>query len=204
VNNPKLITEFLGTFFLVSVVAFTGNPLAIGAVLCVLVYASGHISGAHFNPAVTFAFYLKKMLSAREAVSYVVAQFLGGIAAMLFYSIAYQDQFIPQPGKDISIPVALVVEAVFTFLLVRTILLVTGEPKLKGNQFFGLAIGGALMVAAFTGGPVSGGAFNPAVGISPLLFDITSLVSYLPLIVLYSVGPLVGAWLAVTTEKRSS
>lgn len=200
-NNPKLITEFLGTFFLVTIVAFTGNPLAIGIALMVLVYSGGHISGAHFNPAVTFALYLKKVVSQQEAISYVIAQFLGAIAAAIFYALTHKDYFIPQPS-DVSWPVALVVEIIFTFLLVRTILLVAADTRVKGNQYFGLAIGGALMVAAFAGGPISGGAFNPAVGVAPLLIDLRNLVNNLPTIVLYIVGPLLGAAFAYKLDAQ--
>jgi aquaporin Z len=201
-NNPKLITEFLGTFFLVTVVAFTGNPLAIGVVLMVLVYSGGHISGAHYNPAVTFAMYLKKAISKADAISYVIAQFLGGLTASVFYASTHQDLFIPQPS-GITWVQAAVVEAVFTFLLVRTIMIVATDTRVKGNQYFGLAIGGALMVAAFAGGPLSGGAFNPAVGISPLLIDIQNIGSYISLLLLYSVGPLLGAALAYKVDVKN-
>jgi aquaporin Z len=201
-NNPKLITEFLGTFFLVTVVAFTGNPIAIGIVLMVLVYSGGHISCAHYNPAVTFAMYLKKAISKADALSYVTAQLLGGIAASIFYATTHPDLFIPKP-TDITWVQALLIEAVFTFLLVRTIMLVAVDTRVKGNQYFGLAIGGALMVAAFAGGPLSGGAFNPAVGVTPLLIDVQHLGSHLQLIVLYIVGPLLGAALAYKVDVKN-
>lgn len=203
-KNPKLIAEFLGTFFLMTVVSFSGNPLAIGAVLAALVYSSGHISGAHFNPAVTFAFYLKKVLTAKEAWSYVAAQFLGGVAAVLFYTSVYSQRFSPQPSNDTSMIVALAVEIFFTFLLVRTILFVASDVRLKGNQFFGLAIGAALMVGAIVAGPVSGGALNPVVGIVPQLFTIPKPITAASLIFLYTVGPLVGGWLAYTLDKKQS
>lgn len=202
-NNPKLFTEFLGTFFLVTVVAFTGNPLAIGIALMVLVYGGGHISGAHFNPAVTFAFYLKKALSQQETISYIVAQFLGAITAAIFYALTHDDFFIPKP-TGISWSTALIVEAIFTFLLVRTILLVAANSKVKGNQFFGLAIGGALMVGAFVGGPLSGGAFNPAVGVAPLLVDMNALGTNFSLIILYILGPLLGAAVAYKLDAKNN
>lgn len=202
-NNPKLVAEFLGTFFLVTVVAFTGNPLAIGIALMLLVYSGGHISGAHFNPAVTFAFYLKKALSQKEAIEYVIAQLLGGIAASIFYTMTHHDFFIPQP-TGVSWLTACIIEIAFTFLLVRTILLVAADTRVKGNQYFGLAIGGALMVGAFAGGPLSGGAFNPAVGVAPLLVALPSLSTHFSLILLYILGPLIGATLAQMLDSKSN
>lgn len=201
-KNQKLVTEFIGTFFLLTVIAFTGNPMAIGIALMVLVYSGAHISGAHFNPAVTFAFYLKKTLSKREAILYVIAQFLGAVTASVFYTVTHDDFFIPSP-TGISWLTALTVEAIFTFLLVRTILLVTTN-KVKGNQFFGLAIGGALMVAAFAGGSLSGGAFNPAVGVAPLLVNIGELNKNFSLLLLYIFGPLLGAGLAYKLEAKNN
>lgn len=199
-NNPKLLTEFLGTFFLVSIVAFSGNPLAIGVVLMVLVYAGGHISGAHYNPAVTFAFYMRKAISQKEATAYVVAQFLGGIAASLVYGLTHSHFFVVQPTTTWIR--ALAIETVFTFLLVWTIIMVAADKRVKGNQYFGLAIGGALMAAAFAGGSLSGGAFNPTVGVAPMIVNFTSIVTDPELIVLYIVGPLLGAWLAQLAAKK--
>lgn len=199
-NNPKLITEFLGTFFLLSVVAFSGNPLAIGMVLMVLVYAGGHISGAHYNPAVTFAFYIKKTLSLQEAISYVVAQFLGGIAASLVYAMTHDHFLVIQPS--ITWTRALLIETMFTFLLVWTVLMVAADKRVKGNQYFGLAIGGALMVGAFAGGALSGGAFNPAMGVSPMIVNFTSMLTNPELVVLYIGGPLLGAWLAQWVTQK--
>jgi len=199
-KNTKLLTEFLGTFFLVTVVSFTGNPLAIGGVLLVLVYSGGHISGAHYNPAVTLAMYLRKKISQTDALYYVAVQMLGAIAAAALYLFTHQVFFIPQPSAQTTLPIAFVLELIFTFLLVRTILSVAADSRVKGNQYFGLAIGAALFVGATAAGPLSGGAFNPAVGVGPLLLDINHLSNHLPLIVLYIAGPLAGGALAAIIE----
>lgn len=203
-NTSKLIAEFLGTFFLVTVVAFTGNPLAIGAVLMILVYSCGHISGAHFNPAVTFAFFLRKKISLNESLSYILVQFAGAIFAAGLYLFIHHGFFLPQPALQTPWITAFVVEAVFTFLLVRTILTVTTDTRLKENQFFGLAIGGALFVGATVGGPISGGAFNPAVGVGPLLLNLPFLFTHLPVVLLYVLGPMLGALIAIqlTIEQK--
>jgi aquaporin Z len=201
-NTPKFLTEFLGTFFLTTVVAFSGNALAIGAVLTVLVYSGAHISGAHFNPAVTFALFLKKKISSKESTGYVLAQFTGALVAAVFYLATHPTLFVVQPAPQASLLMAFIVEVVFTFLLVRTILMVAVDSRVKGNQYFGLAIGGALFVGATVGGPISGGAFNPAVGIAPLLFDVRLLMSNLPLVALYILGPVVGAALAARLPEK--
>lgn len=200
--NQKILTEFLGTFFLVTVVAFTGNPIAIGVALMVLVYSGGHISGAHFNPAVTYAFYLKKAFTLKESLAYIAAQFGGALVASFFYTAATTEKFIPQPATTTSWPLALVIEIIFTFLLVKTILSVAADARVKGNQYYGLAIGGALVVGALIGGTISGGAYNPAVGVAPLLFDFTTLGMHLSSIALYILGPLAGAGLAVYLEAK--
>jgi aquaporin Z len=195
-QKAKLLTEFLGTFFLATVVALTGNPLAIGAVLMILVYGGGHISGAHFNPAVTFAFFLQQKISAKESLFYIISQFAGAILAALLYVFSTRLFFVAQPAAQTPFLTAFLVEVVFTFLLVRTILSVAADTRVKGNQYFGLAIGGALFVGAVAGGPISGGAFNPAVGVGPLLLNPTMFMNHLPLVGLYILGPVIGAAVA--------
>lgn len=197
-NTSKLLTEAIGTFFLLTVVAFTGNPLAIGAVLMILVYSGGHISGAHYNPAVTLAFYLRKKISRSESLQYVVAQLIGGVCAASLYFFVHHSFFLAQPAAQTSLLMAFFIEVLFTFLLVRTILMVAADTRVKGNQYFGLAIGGALFVGAMVGGPISGGAFNPAVGIAPLLINPDLLLAHLPLVALYILGPVIGSAIAAS------
>ncbi len=197
----KYVIEFIGTFFLILVIAFTGNPIDIGIVLAALVYMGGYISGAHYNPAVTLAVWMTKKIDSRTATGYIGTQILAGIvAAGVFYSI-HGSTFIPGPGHNVSIFSALVIEILFTFLLASVVLHVAATDKTKGNDYFGLAIGFTVLAGAFAGGPVSGGAFNPAVGVSPLLFDIQNLSSHLPNLFLYIVGPFVGAAFASIVYK---
>jgi len=199
--NPKLLTELIGTFFLVMVVAFTGNPMAIGAVLMVLVYGGGHISGGHFNPAVTLGVFLKGKISKDESLRYVGAQFVGAILAALAYRLSHPTFFMPQPAVGTSWLLALSIEVLFTFLLVLTVLRVAVSSKTKGNQYFGLAIGTALFVGATVGGPISGGAFNPAVGIAPWLVNLGGMGTHFSLVALYLLGPLAGAFLAAKVAE---
>ncbi len=192
----KYLIEFIGTFFLVLVVALTGNPLAIGGFLIAMVYAGGYISGAHYNPAVTFTLLLSKKIKSDEAVRYMIIQMIAGVCAAAMYYLLKGVLFIPQPAVGVSLITALIVEIVFTFLLTHTILRVAASNEVKNNQYFGLAIGLALMVGAFAGGPISGGAYNPAVGVGPLLFDLSHFGQHLPSAILYIVGPCIGGALA--------
>ncbi len=192
----KLKIEFLGTFFLILTIALTGNPLAIGGVLVALVYMGGYISGAHYNPAVTLSMMVTNKIKSAEAVKYIATQMTAGIFAALVYNLIAEKKFIPSIASDTNFVSAFFVELIFTFLLCSVILHVAATDKTKGNDYFGVAIGFTLMIAAFAGGPISGGAFNPAVGISPLLYDITNIGSHLMHIGLYLAGPISGGIIA--------
>jgi len=171
----KFMTEFIGTFFLVLTIGLTvipGNagviaPLAIGSVLMALVYAGGHISGAHYNPAVTLAVLIRGKCTLSEAPIYLVAQ-IGGAAAAAFTA-----QFLVGPGtaaETIDVNKSLVAELLFTFALAYVVLNVATAKGTSGNSFYGLAIGFVVMAGAFSVGGISGGAFNPAVAIAaPLM-----------------------------------
>lgn len=197
----KYIIEFIGTFFLVLVVALTGNPLAIGVVLAALVYMGGYISGAHYNPAVTLAVWMNKKIESAVALRYILTQFVAAVAAAAIYFVLQGKTFIPQPGINISLPSAIIIEILFTFLLASVILHVAATTKTKGNDYFGLAIGFTLMAGAFAGGPISGGAFNPAVGVGPLLFDFAHIANHTTNLFVYLFGPLVGGALASIVYK---
>ncbi len=166
----KYLTEFIGTFFLVLTVGCTvipGSPgvippLAIGAALMVMVFAGGHISGAHYNPAVTFAVWLRGRCEAKDAGAYIVAQLAAAAAAALVV------KFLVGTGTPMvieSVPKALVAEFLFTFALAYVVLNVAAAKATANNSFYGLAIGMTVMTGAFAVGGISGGAFNPAVAL---------------------------------------
>src|SRR5258707_8458301 len=111
----KYLVELIGTFFLVLVIGLTGNPLAIGSVLMVMVYMGGHISGAHYNPAVTLAVLLQKKIDSKEAGMYIIFQAMGSLAAALIAYIITGNTFAPSPGAGVSTISALLVEIIFTF-----------------------------------------------------------------------------------------
>jgi aquaporin Z len=193
----KYLVELIGTFFLVLVIGLSGNPLAIGSVLMVMIYMGGHVSGAHYNPAVTICILLQKKIDTKDAGMYMVFQVIGSIAAALTVYFITRNTFAPSPGASSSIMSALFIEIIFTFALVSVVLNVAVSKATSGNNYFGLAIGFTVLAAAFAGGGISGGAFNPAVGFGPCLID--TLVggnSSLSNVWIYIVGPVVGSVIA--------
>lgn len=198
----KLLTEFTGTFFLVLTIGLCVTqgvalaPLAIGSALMVMVYMGGHISGAHYNPAVSLAARMRGAMPAADLVPYWIAQLLGALAASGVTMVIVGDTFAPVPGADASTAAVLLVEVLFTFALALVVLNVATDPDTAGNSYYGLAIGFTVMVGAFAGGAISGGAFNPAVGTGPtIIHALAGDGSFNPLW-LYWVGPLVGGALA--------
>lgn len=172
----RLTVEFIGTFFLVftvgEAVTHAGQlaPLAIGSALMVMVFAGGHISGGHFNPAVSLAVQVRGKLAGAELIPYWVAQTAGAIAAALVFLVV-EGHIDNAPGVKSSGD-ALIVEFLFTFALAWVVLNVATSVGTEGNSFYGLAIGFTVGVGAFAVGAVSGGAFNPAVAIGAIVMGV--------------------------------
>ena len=168
----KYLVEFIGTFFLVftvaSAVLFGGHtviaPLSIGFALMIMVYAGGHISGGHYNPAVSLACAIRGALSWKQIVQYWIAQVLGAAAAA--YTVAHFAE-LPEVGEcPFSITQVILGEFLFTFALCYVVLHVATSKKTEGNSYYGLAIGSTVLVGAFAaGGIFCLGAFNPAVAV---------------------------------------
>jgi len=198
----KTLTEFIGTFFLVLTIGLTAlsgtpfAPLAIGAALMVMVYMGGHISGAHYNPAVTLALNLRGKLPTKHLLPYMLAQLAGALAAAMVTRAITGHTFAPAPAALASPLAALLVELLFTFALALVVLNVATSAKTGGNPFYGLAIGFTVLAGAFAGGPISGGAFNPAVGVGPTLVHALLGGGTLAHLWLYLVGPAAGGILA--------
>ncbi len=199
----KYLTEFIGTFFLVLTIGLTvldGTPfapLAIGASLMIMVYMGGHVSGGHYNPAVSLAVLLRrKMASTGEFAGYVASQIAGAIAAALVTYLIVGKTFAPAPAAGAAAVAALLVEFLYTFALALVVLNAAVSAKTHGNSFYGLAIGFTVVVGAFAGGPISGGAFNPAVGIGPILVNALLGGGTWAHLWLYLAGPLAGGALA--------
>jgi len=168
----KFIVEFIGTFFLVFTVgtcvvnpdAGVIAPIAIGSVLMVMVYAGGHISGGHYNPAVTVAVAIRGRMPAQDVPIYFGAQIIGALmAAGAAYYLKGPNQLAGAPPPAYALSQLVFAEFLFTFALAYVVLNVATAKANAGNSFYGLAIGFTVMVGAFTVGPISGGAFNPAV-----------------------------------------
>ena len=192
----KYIIEFIGTFFLVLVVGLTGNPLAIGAVLIAAVYMGGYISGAHYNPAVTLAVWIRGKLKSNKIFGYMVSQVLGAFTAAFIAYVLIGKTFVPSPGIGVDVWQAILVEILFTFALCSVILVVATSKKLEGNYIYGLAIGFTLAVGAFAGGNISGGAYNPAVALGPMILKSFLGTQNWNNLIIYLIGPFAGAILA--------
>ncbi|MGL5826449.1 MAG: MIP/aquaporin family protein [Nocardioides sp.] len=168
----KYAVEFIGTFFLVLTVVCAVNaktgaelaPIGIGAVLMTMIYAGGHISGAHYNPAVSVAAFIRGRLPAAELGPYIGAQLAGAAVAGLIGGGFLVDTTASDAYSGKALAVALVAEFLFTFALAWVVLNVATSRDHEGNGFYGLAIGFTVMAGAFAVGGLSGGAFNPAVG----------------------------------------
>jgi len=203
----KLLTEFIGTFFLVLTVGLTvvsGTalaPLAIGSSLMIMVYMGGHISGGHYNPAVSLGVWLRGKLTAKDFGAYFVTQLLGAIVAALVVNVIAGHAFAPEPGLGSTTLGAFLAEALFTFALVLVVLQTATSEKTAGNSYYGLAIGFTIVVAAFAAGPISGGAFNPAVGLGPIVVNVLLGGGSFANAWLYLVGPLAGGALAAGVFK---
>jgi aquaporin Z len=167
----KYIMELLGTFFLVFTVGCTvvGNgagalaPVAIGSALMVMVFAGGHISGAHYNPAVTLGVWVRGKCETRDVPGYMISQIVGAMLAA--WAVKYLKSGAAVAPISVAVLPALVAEFLFTFALVFVILNVATAKGTSGNSFYGLAIGFTVMTGAFAVGNISGGVFNPAVAV---------------------------------------
>lgn len=187
-----------GTLVLLTVIALAGAagplaPLAIGGALMAIVYMGGHISGAHYNPAVSFGMFLRKKMPATEMLAYWAAQLVGAtVAIVVAYLVSGHSSGI-HPGARVHVLQALAVEILFTAVLVLVIINVAATKATQGNSFYGLAIGSTIAAAAFVGGPISGGAFNPAVGFGATLGSAMFGAGGWSDLWIYVVGPLIGA-----------
>lgn len=199
----KYIAELIGTFFLVLTVGCTvisgGSgilpPLAIGSALMVMIFAGGHISGGHYNPAVTLGVWMRGRVAAKDVAPYLIFQLVGAAAAAVavkFLSVgSVHAALTPQIGPS------LLAEFLFTFALVFVVLNVATSKDTAGNSYFGFAIGFTVLVGALAVGKISGGAFNPAVAFGITLMGLVSWSS----IWIYLVADLLGGFAAATAFR---
>lgn len=184
----KYAVELIGTFFLVLTIglvviepgAGAFAPVAIGSVLMVMIYAGGHISGGHYNPAVTLAVWMRGRCAGADVPGYMISQVAGGIIAAFAVFLIKGD--VPVEVGVISPIPSMLAEFLFTFALCFVVLNVATSKNTAGNSYFGLAIGFTVLVGAYAVGSVSGGAFNPAVAVGIIimgLIDISSIWVFL-------------------------
>jgi len=206
----KYITETIGTFFLVLTIGLCVTngtewaPLAAGGILMAMVYMGAHISGAHYNPAVSLAVLMRGKISGGEAVKYVLFQLIGAVLAALVTWWLAEETFVPARGIGIGQTQALAAEALFTFALALVVLHTQFNDTTSGNSYYGLAIGFAFFVGVQAVGGISGGAMNPAVGLGPIIVGAMAGTSGFGDAILYLVGPFAGGALAAVVFKRQA
>lgn len=200
----KYIVELIGAFFLIFTIgmcvidpggAGAMAPLAIGSVLMVMIYAGGHVSGGHFNPAVTLAVTLRGKCTPADAVAYVVVQCIGAAAAAALVLFLKKGEAITPMVLD-TVP-SLIAEFLFAFALCYVVLHTATAKANAGNSFYGLAIGFTVLAGAYAVGSISGGAFNPAVAIG---LGVMGLVKWADLWI-HLVGDLAGGVAAAVAFK---
>lgn len=204
----KYVYEFIGTFFLMLTVGMTvvntthpefWAPLAIGSALAVMVFAGGHVSGGHYNPAVSFAVFLRKKIAFKQMLRYWIAQLAGAVAAAVIT--------IYLKGEPASVPLqpdtlkALLAEFLFTFALCFVVLNVATVKATAGNSYFGWAIGFTVLVGAYAVGAISGGAFNPAVALGITILNLSLWSNIWIFIVANLLGGLAAALIVNATHE---
>jgi aquaporin Z len=205
---PKLVAEFIGTFLFVLDIGQVGTeglaaalaPLAIGSALMVMVYATGHISGGHLNPAVTLAVWIRGKAATGEVVPYWAAQIAGGVLAALV--VGYFKAGVVIAPAELAVAPALLAEFLFTFALCFVVLSVATSRKTEGNSYFGLAIGFTVLIGAYAVGGISGGAFNPAVAVGITVMGVSALANLWIFVVANLLGAIAAASIFNALDAR--
>ena len=199
----KYIVEFIGTMFLVFAVGnavISNNPLApiaIGLMLTVMIFAGGHISGAHFNPAVTIGVWLRGKCDKKDVIPYILCQIVGAVIASLVVKTL---RGTGAGGAEFDLTKVIIAELFGTFALVWVVLNVATAKGTSGNSFYGAAIGMTVTAGAFAVGDISGAVFNPAVAVGAVAMK---LIQVKFLWVYLVVGP-VAAFIAAKLFKGVS
>lgn len=181
--------EFVGTFFLTVAISLIGNPITIGLMLMAMIYVGGHISGAHFNPAISFACFIQNRIKIDEMFMYIAAQSLGAVLALCFFMMITNNNFTLDmvPGSPIAGPMA--IEALMVLVLCWVYLMMNVSNRYKDTAIAGIVIGLTLMAIVS-----AGSLFNPAVAIASMACSIIKDGSCggVTSVMVYIVGPLLG------------
>ena len=173
--RDKLITEYIGTFFLTLTICLVGvfksgsselAPFAIASTLMVMIYAGGHVSGAHYNPAVTISIYLRGACEKSAIAPYILTQVAAAVSAAMIASHVFAPSDSSVGELEMEAFPALAAELIFTFALAYVILNVATSETTEGNGYYGAAIASVVLAGALTVGSISGASFNPAVSVS--------------------------------------
>lgn len=208
-NFPQYIAEFIGTFFLVffgcgSMIlaelnpTYNGSfiPVVFGGAVSIMIYATGHISGAHFNPAVTLAFWVAKRFPAKRIPGYLLAQVSGAILASTFHKIIWSgDHSLGGTALSTSLASGFLVEVVLSFALMFVIISVATDSRAVG-ELAGIAIGTTVALCAFVGGPLTNASMNPARTLGPAILSMNFTHLWL-----YFTAPVIGTILGAKTYE---
>lgn len=185
--------EFVGTFFLTVAISLIVNPIAIGLMLMAMIYIGGHISGAHFNPAITFACLVQNRFKLDEAIKYIIAQSLGALLALCFFMMITNNSFTLDmvPGSPLIGPMA--IEGLLTLVLCWIYLVMNYENRYKNSMIPGFAIGLTLMAIVS-----AGSLFNPGVAIGSMICNMVKdgMMGGMASLLVYVVAPLMGGFAA--------
>ena len=208
-NPSQYLAEFIGTFFMVFfgcgaiiLSQISSNyssefiPIIFGGAVSIMIYATGHISGAHFNPAVTLAFWSVGRFPFKRVPGYIIAQTLGATLASLVHKVIFQGQH--DFGKTListTVTSGFLVEVLISFSLMFVIISVATDSRAVG-ELAGIAIGSTVAICAFVGGPMTGASMNPARTLGPgiLAMDFSHLWLYL-------LAPVIGTILGAKTYE---
>ncbi len=193
----KNLSEFTGTFFMAIVLGISANYFALGAIVACFTLIGYQVSGAHYNPAITFALLIKKQITVKSALGYFAFQFAGGaLAVVLFYTL-FGRTFVLVPQQLNNILKPLLIEIIFSFFIVLTYLrLRSGD-----SRNIALGVGFAVMASGLAGASLSGGAFNPGLGLMPALIELFVKSGYpLSHTWIYGAGPIAGSIIAVMAD----
>lgn len=207
----QYIAELIGTFFLVffgcgavilhqlqpGAMESFAIPIVFGGIVATMIYATGHISGAHFNPAVTLAFFAAKKFPAYRVPGYVMSQILGAVLASFFHLLIWGPAHsFGTTGLSVSLGVGLGLEVILSFALMFVIMAVATDSRAVGEAA-GIAIGTTVTLCAFIGGPLTGASMNPARSLGPALLS-----GSFDQLWVYLVFPVVGTVLAALVYDR--
>ncbi len=193
----RMIIEFLGTLFLVLAFAVTSNPLAVATMLMAWIYIGASVSGAHYNPVVSFATALAGKMSWQQCLRYICAQVLGGLAAYSLALFLVGQVSIPTPNASATFLQAFIVEVLLAFVFALVVLVVMHTKRFRASTAAGFVIGFTIPALGMVGGPISGGLFNPAISVGANLLGLFKGVAVVwKNVGLYVAGGLLGAFVA--------